>query len=271
METIGYVLRNCAEPCVLAKNKNNVCGKIAQTERIFMPILDKDNNELPKKSWKFKVVKWLVILCAIVAVSFFSLYKINNWFDEHTFKFSPPVQFHFPVRVERRNMSSLQVRYSFMPKGEAVSVAEASAELQGGTSQSDDRLGFSENMATDNKFIERTTAENDRLPGSGKSGINQSIQRVVDRVYRLESSATNSEHCAKKQLFNGYGFAPGTCYKSQDEVERLVTAWFEKNLPIYGLAGAVCGYNLGFDSPHLGACRASDGNYPYYKNFLNLN
>ncbi len=97
------------------------------------------------------------------------------------------------------------------------------------------------------------------------------ISNIVSTIYQLESSSTNSAGCAAKGLYNGYGYIPGSCYKSHEEVQALVTKWVEKRIGNMPLNKLLCGYNLGFDSDHLIACMNQSAEYHYYRDYLNLN
>lgn len=98
------------------------------------------------------------------------------------------------------------------------------------------------------------------IPGQTEGDRTIKIQDVVYRVYRLESSGGRNDSCRNRGLFNGYGYIPGQCYASHEEVTGLVTAWFEREIPKKGLVGALCYYNTG---RVLETC-------DYYKNYLKL-
>lgn len=92
----------------------------------------------------------------------------------------------------------------------------------------------------------------------------------LDIIYALESSRGRNDSCRNKGLYNGYGYIPGNCYGTLEEVESLVRRWFEEKLKTYDLATALCGYNLGFQSHHLKECVNKSNNYPYYRDYLAL-
>ena len=97
-----------------------------------------------------------------------------------------------------------------------------------------------------------------------------SVDRIVDVVYRLESSQGKHDPCAIKGRYNGFGMAPGTCYDSHEEVRNKVVSWFDKcmNKNGYSLSHCACSYNLGPNSPYKSACEQLSSDYPYYKNLL---
>jgi hypothetical protein len=92
----------------------------------------------------------------------------------------------------------------------------------------------------------------------------------IKKIYQLESSGGKNDGCRNKGLYNGYGYIPGNCYGTLEEVESLVRRWFEEKLKTYDLATALCGYNLGFQSHHLKECVNKSNNYPYYRDYLAL-
>jgi len=86
------------------------------------------------------------------------------------------------------------------------------------------------------------------------------VDEVVDKVYILESSAGKNDACYNVGKFNGYGYAPGTCYNSHEEVEAIVKDWFERKLEKMSLAQALCYYNSG----------TASNDCHYYAKFKNL-
>lgn len=90
------------------------------------------------------------------------------------------------------------------------------------------------------------------------------IEKIVDKVYILESSGGKNDSCKQKGKFNGFGYAQSTfswvCYDSHEEVRNLVEKWFEKHLETKTLAQSLCYYNQGIPSGDCG----------YYKKFLAL-
>lgn len=100
--------------------------------------------------------------------------------------------------------------------------------------------------------------------------IKVQVEKIVDIVYRLESSQGKNDPCRIKGGYNGFGMAPGTCYSSHEEVRAKVVTWFDKclNTNGYSLSHCACSYNLGPRSENKGACEAQSPDYPYYKNLI---
>jgi hypothetical protein len=98
-----------------------------------------------------------------------------------------------------------------------------------------------------------------------------SVQEIADKIYILESSGGKNDSCRLKGMWNGYGYfvydKNNRCFESQAEVRVIVEKWFLDKLQEYSLPEAVCGYNLGFQSPNLEKCVAKSEEYPYYLNF----
>lgn len=96
------------------------------------------------------------------------------------------------------------------------------------------------------------------------------VDKIVSIVYRLESSQGKNDSCRFKGGYNGFGFAPGTCYDSHEIVRAKVTNWFDKclNTNGYSLSHCACSYNLGPKSPNKQACEDQSSDYPYYKNLI---
>ena len=90
-----------------------------------------------------------------------------------------------------------------------------------------------------------------------------SIDEIVYKIYRLESSAGINDSCKSRGLFNGYGYAiyEGSyrCFESHDQITKIVTAWVEKNQNL-STAQMLCKYNTG---------QATEG-CEYYQKFLSL-
>jgi hypothetical protein len=73
----------------------------------------------------------------------------------------------------------------------------------------------------------------------------QSVAALAASIYQLESSGGLHDPCvASKKGYNGYGYAPGTCYKTHAEVEALVIAWLTLRAD-WPLPELLCYYNLG--------------------------
>lgn len=104
-----------------------------------------------------------------------------------------------------------------------------------------------------------STAHAQEIPAPAKD----SVDEIVDKIYRLESSGGKNDPCVRDGLgFNGYGYIPGSCYSSHQQVRALVTAWVMKRYDM-PLGQLLCGYNLGFSGGH----KSCD----YYDNYLSLN
>ena len=97
---------------------------------------------------------------------------------------------------------------------------------------------------------------------------------ILWRVYTLESSAGKNDGCRLLGKYNGFGYRQNTrehaCFDYFEEVAYYVDNWFEEKLQTYSIAESLCGYNLGFQSPHLKECVAGSKEYPYYKNYLSI-
>ena len=93
---------------------------------------------------------------------------------------------------------------------------------------------------------------------------------MARKIRILESSGGKNDNCLRQGKINGYGYIPGICYNTHDQVRELVIKWFDKKLKQYNLATAVCGYNLGFRSQYLEKCVKKSADYPYWRNFDNL-
>lgn len=201
----------------------------------------------PRRLAKVKraLIKYSIIALLTLAALGYGTYKINDWFNYHTIKYQNP--FQVPIWVEPR--------YDNQPAGhEVISKAEAKEINFDGAN-----------------FIAKTESDKPVTEPATRKDKTSNVSAIVATVYRLESSAGKNDSCRARGLYNGYGFAPGTCYSSHDEVTALVTAWFTKRVPTMGLAKALCSYNLGPNSNHLGDCIAQSNLYPYYRDFLNLN
>ena len=93
----------------------------------------------------------------------------------------------------------------------------------------------------------------------------QSAQEITKIVYELETNSgknpnNTDQGCHQKGLHNGYGFIPGSCYKSDEATGKLVEKWFESQLKTKTAAQALCLYNTG--NP-LSDCK-------YYQNYLRI-
>lgn len=91
---------------------------------------------------------------------------------------------------------------------------------------------------------------------------------IVSAIYHLESSYGKNDSCRAIGKYNGFGYNPGVCYNTLQEVVTRVDNRITELLKTYNVATVVCGYNLGFSSPHLQDCLNLSSAYPYYKHFL---
>jgi len=66
-------------------------------------------------------------------------------------------------------------------------------------------------------------------------------------IYGLESTWGKNDPCLAEGQYNGFGYAPGTCYGSIDEVVDLANIWFDNRLLDEGLtlSQALCYYQSG--------------------------
>lgn len=96
---------------------------------------------------------------------------------------------------------------------------------------------------------------------TAESEATDDIQSIVAKVYRLESSGGKNDSCLKEGKYNGYGYGQNEdtwyCYESHDQVKRVVTDWFERNLKQYTVQQALCRYNTGTPTDDC----------EYYKNY----
>jgi len=65
------------------------------------------------------------------------------------------------------------------------------------------------------------------------------------KIYKAESSSGKNDSCRKKGKFNGYGYAPGSCYDSFEEITSIVDDWLIENIEQYGVERSLCRYNTG--------------------------
>lgn len=86
---------------------------------------------------------------------------------------------------------------------------------------------------------------------------------LVDTVYLLESTRGKFDPCRREGKFNGFGYNPGKCYESHEQVRGLVKDWFTKRLSNgFTIAQAACYYNQGkVDGEFLSDCE-------YYQKLL---
>lgn len=190
----------------------------------------------PKRKSKIKrtIVKTLIILVLIIGAVGYGTYKVNEWFNTHTIKWQSPIQ--TPVWIESRSVSELQAGHEVIQEAKAIN-------FDGANFIRKDRADVGTTGTSESKILGR-----------------HDIQLIVSRVYRLESSGGKNDSCRAKGTYNGYGFAPGTCYKTHEIVEAKVTDWFNTKLQTLDLPTALCYYNIGY--------KVSD--CTYYQNYLKL-
>ncbi len=194
-------------------------------------------NLKKRKAIKRAVIKYLLISAVVITSLIYGIYQINKFFDEKRIIFKTPVIFQAPIQIESRAKDTQRQVEVIHPAKANDTSGEATAPIT-------------------------TKAKAD--PGA-------KVNEVVDAIYQLESSSTNSKGCAAKNLYNGYGYAPGTCYKSHEEVKALVTKWVAKRINKMPIGELLCGYNLGFDHDHFQDCVNKSPKYPYYLNYLSIN
>lgn len=188
----------------------------------------------PKRSWKRICI--LVASCTFISLIIlgYASYRINGFFETHELEFHSPIQ--MPVRVVPRRHPDNKIEALLLPEAHAQ---EPEKQV--------DAVVVAEPVPT------------------------LDVGNIVTTIYRLESSSGVNDPCVRdKKGYNGYGYIPGTCYKSHMEVTRLVTQWVEQHKDL-SIAEMLCGYNLGFKSKHMKACMNQDPKYPYYRDYLNLN
>jgi hypothetical protein len=101
-------------------------------------------------------------------------------------------------------------------------------------------------------------------PKNSPTPSDNSIEKIIPIIHRLESSGGINDSCLQYGKVNGYGFGiykgHFRCYETRQEVEKEVADWFKDNLNRYTLSQSVCRYNTG---------QASDS-CPYWEKFKSL-
>lgn len=191
-----------------------------------------------KQQLKTRLIKYTIALVLLLGVSGYGLYKINEWFNYHTFKFQTPIILQSPLIIEpRENVQELPSGSSVIPEAEAKEI-----DFSGAT------------------FISKATGTTDQL-STDKSNITD----VVRKVYRLESSSGKNDGCVTKGLgYNGYGYRQNKsewkCFTSREEVAGYVEWQINKYLKTMDLPTALCYYNSGVKT----------SNCEYYQNYLKI-
>jgi hypothetical protein len=100
----------------------------------------------------------------------------------------------------------------------------------------------------------------DKIPSmvSPKTGAEYApfpVREIARRIQILESSGGKYDSCHKYGKHNSYGYSPGLCLASDQDVEVLVEKWFEQHLKTRSLEECLKLYS---------------GNSPNYFNKFNL-
>ena len=87
------------------------------------------------------------------------------------------------------------------------------------------------------------------------------INHLVASIYFLESTSGKFDPCVRdNEGYNGYGFVPGFCWNSHQEVTALVTKWIETRYDTMTEGQMLCYYNKGLV---LDTC-------DYYRNYKSI-
>lgn len=180
-----------------------------------------------KRKLRRKVYFILISLLLILSAGFYATYQVNKFFEEKHIIFRSPVVFQSPVRIEPRAKDEA-------PQVQPITEVKA-VEVQA--------LPVAPDPQLEREIVVPAAATSD----------------IVYRIYRLESSAGKHDPCRRTGLYNGYGYSPGKCYQSHEQVTAIVTAWVEARAD-WPLAQMLCYYNTG---KRLATC-------DYFKNYLLL-
>lgn len=188
-----------------------------------------------KQQLKTKLIKYTIALVILLGASGYGLYKVNEWFNYHTFKFQTPIILQSPLLIESREVQEVSSGSSIVTEAQAKEI-----DFTGAT------------------FITKADDEPNKTIGVS------SIDTVVRKVYQLESSGGKNDGCRKQGLYNGYGYAQSkhtwNCFSSHEEVTQKVKAWFEKRVPVMGLSTSLCYYQSGYKTQDC----------EYYQKFLKI-
>lgn len=184
-----------------------------------------------KQQLKTKLIKYTIFLVIILGVSGYGLYKINEWFNYHTFKFQTPIILQSPLNIESRGeLQEVSSGHNLVPEAEAKEIDFTGAN-----------------------FI-----------SSVPSPKSERIVDVVRKVYQLESSSGKNDGCREKGLYNGYGYRQNKkewkCFGSHEEVTKYVTDLFAERIPVMGLSTSLCYYQSGYKTQDC----------EYYQKFLKI-
>lgn len=76
----------------------------------------------------------------------------------------------------------------------------------------------------------------------------QTRREMIRKIYFLESTSGKYDPCVVlvRSKYNGYGYAPGTCYDSPQTVYNIVDMWIKEKQELgWTDAQILCRYNLG--------------------------
>lgn len=203
-----------------------------------------------KKRRNWRKIIWYSVLTAVFAIAalLYAVHKITDFYEHKTIKFDWPIIFQLPVRVVPREHSGATESKDVgqRPQAKLIQVAEAAGPVP---------------------TVPATTARTG-ISQNAKDGISDiPTTQIADIIWRLESGRTNSDGCEAKATFNGYGYIPGTCYKTHEQVKLLVEKWVDNHRKL-GISKMLCTYNLGGSSKYLPECMSKSAEYPYYRDFL---
>ena len=98
--------------------------------------------------------------------------------------------------------------------------------------------------------------------GMETSSLPPSIEKILDKVFILESSAGKHDSCHNQGKFNGYGLASNRiCFDTQEEARKVVAEWFQDKFAKGFTEGeSLCFYQSG---KRINNCE-------YYNNFKTI-
>lgn len=148
----------------------------------------------------------LGLIAFIVILFLFLLIGVNSFFNTYYLKFAFPIELHMPITIHKRT-PVVKIEKVYIKASVPVVYAE---------------------KLTPKQII---MAEKHR--------------DILWRVYGLESTWGKNDSCKVKGLYNGFGYNPGSCYKTFNEIVIKVNDWFENELQRVTLIQALCLYNTG--------------------------
>lgn len=212
--------------------------KLKPVTHSLKPKSAKKKKSTVKKTF-IKVISSIIIV--LIGLSY-GTYKVQQFFEAKRIVWQSPVIIRTPVYLENR-VATEKPQIQPVHEAAAANITESKQEV----------------------------VEQPEVRNVSKPEVKQpSIANIVYSIYRLESSAGKNDSCRAKGLYNGYGFAPGTCYKTEAEVRSLVTKWVTNRIDDMPLNQLLCTYNLGPNSKYLKDCMNQSSSYPYYKDYLSL-